>query len=167
MGHVDIALLAVLLVSVLVGLIRGLVMETLALAGWVVAYFAAHWLAPTIAGHLPLGSPDSLLNHGAAFVLIFVLALIIWSLGARLLSMLVKSSPLSGVDRFLGAGFGLLRGVVLLLVVATVVAFTPWSGSQQWQASRGRIWLGALMDELAPLLPEQWSKRLPVRSQGA
>ena len=164
MGTVDIALLLVLLVSILVGFMRGLVMETLALLGWVAAYFAAHWFSPTLAGHLPLGEQGSVVNQGAAFVLTFVLALIIWSLGARLLSMLIKASPLSGVDRVLGAGFGFLRGMVLLLVVATVVAFTPWARSQQWQASQGRIWLGALMDELTPLLPEEWSKRLPGRS---
>ena len=41
------ALLGVLLLSVLVGLVRGLVFEVLSLLGWVVAYFAAQWFAPS------------------------------------------------------------------------------------------------------------------------
>ena len=46
-GWVDITLAVVLLASVLIGLVRGLVFEVLSLAGWVVAYVAAQWLAPT------------------------------------------------------------------------------------------------------------------------
>jgi membrane protein required for colicin V production len=167
MSGLDIALLSILGVSVLVGLVRGLVMETLSLAGWVAAYFAAHWLSPTIAPHLPLLERGSPVNAVAAFALVFIGVLIVWGLGTRLISMLVKGSPLSGVDRVLGAAFGFFRGVVLLVAFATVVALTPWARSEQWQESQGRIWLSALIEELAPLLPPEWSKHLPGRARSA
>ncbi|MCK7494049.1 MAG: CvpA family protein [Comamonadaceae bacterium] len=48
--------------SVVVGLVRGFVFEALALAGWVVAWFAAQWAAPQLAPHLPLGEPGSALQ---------------------------------------------------------------------------------------------------------
>ena len=48
MGWVDIAMIALLAVSVLVGLWRGFVLEVLSLTGWVVAWFAAQWLLSLI-----------------------------------------------------------------------------------------------------------------------
>ena len=59
LGWVDLAMLGVLLLSLGLGLWRGFVLEVLALVGWVVAYFAAQWLAPQWAPHLPLGEPGS------------------------------------------------------------------------------------------------------------
>ncbi len=161
LGWVDLALLAVLAVSVIVGLWRGLIFEVLSLIGWVVAYIAAQAFTPTVAAHLPVGEPQSMVNVGAAFALTFVLALMLWSLLARLVSLLVKATPLSVVDRVLGAGFGLLRGGVLLLALATVIAFTPAAASAQWQESRGAAWLGAMLQELKPVLPVNVARHLP------
>ena len=62
------------------------------------------------------------------------------------------ATPLSLPDRLLGAVFGFLRGGVLLLVVATVVALTPASQSQGWRASRGVQWLNVALASLKPLL---------------
>jgi membrane protein required for colicin V production len=151
---VDWLLLAVLLASLLVGLVRGLLFECLSLAGWVVAWFAAQWLSPVLAPHLPVGTAGSALNLGVAFALCFFAALIVWTLLARLIRLLVHATPLSVPDRLLGAVFGALRGVVLLLAVATVVGLTPASQSQGWRASQGARWLGATLAQLKPLLPE-------------
>lgn len=150
----DWTLLAVLAFSVVVGLVRGFVFECLSLAGWVVAWFAAQWGAPQLAPHLPVGAPGSALNLGAAFALTFVAALIVWTLLSRLVRLLIHATPLSLPDRLLGALFGLLRGGVLLLAVATVVALTPASQSTVWRASQGARWLGVALASLKPLLPE-------------
>ena len=69
-GWVDLALGAVLLASVVVGIARGFVFELLSLAGWVAAWFAAQWLAPQVAPHILVGAPASALNHGAAFAIV-------------------------------------------------------------------------------------------------
>ena len=151
LSWLDWTLLAVLLLSVAVGLVRGFVFECLSLAGWVVAWFAAQWGAPLLAPHLP-GMAGSALNQGLAFAVSFMAALIAWSLLARLIRMLIHATPLSLPDRLLGAVFGLLRGGVLLLVVATVVALTPASQSQGWRASHGAHWLGVALASLKPLL---------------
>lgn len=161
-GWVDGTLLAVLLVSVVVGLVRGFVFEVMALAGWIVAWFAAQWFAADLAPHLPLGEPGSPLRHAAAFVACFVAGVIVWSLLARLVRLLVHATPLSLPDRALGAGFGLLRGVVLLLAIATVVALTPAARSEGWRASTGAMWLNTTMHGLKPVLPEQFARWLPA-----
>ncbi len=162
LGWVDATLLAILALSVLIGLWRGLVFELMSLVGWVVAYVTAHLYAPLVAGHVPIGSPGSALQQGAAFVVTFLVVLVAWSLLARLLRGLIRATPLTVIDRLLGAGFGALRGAVLLLVLATLVAFTPARQSLAWQDSHGAAWLVAALSGLKPMLPAEVVRHLPT-----
>ena len=162
LGWVDWALAAALALSVAVGLWRGLTFEVLSLLGWVAAYVAAQAFAATVAPMLPVGDPGSALNQGAAFALVFIGALVVWALASRLLRQLIHATPLQAIDRVLGAGFGLLRGAVLLLAVATVVTLTPAVRSPAWQDSQGAAWLGALLQGLKPVLPGSLAQHLPA-----
>jgi membrane protein required for colicin V production len=162
LSWLDWTLLAVLAVSVLVGLVRGFVFECLSLAGWVVAWFAAQWGSPWLAPYVPVGAEGSSLRMGVTFAAAFILALIVWALLARLVRMLIHATPLSVADRLLGGGFGALRGVVLLLAVATVVALTPASQSPGWRASQGARWLSLTLAGLKPLLPEPVARLVRV-----
>jgi membrane protein required for colicin V production len=161
-GWVDWALLAVLAVSVAVGLWRGLVFEVLSLVGWVAAYIVAQAFAVAAAVYVPIGSPGSALNHATAFALVFLSALIAWALASRLLRLVIHATPLQVVDRMLGGAFGLLRGAVLLLAVATVVSMTPVARSPAWQHSQGAAWLAAALQGLRPVLPEALAQHLPA-----
>ncbi len=160
LGLVDWVLLALLGVSIAVGVVRGFVFEVLSLVGWVVAWFAAQWGSPLLAPHVPVGTPGSGLNAGVAFGLAFAGALLAWALLARLIRLLIHATPLSIPDRLLGAGFGALRGGVLLLALATVVALTPASQSQAWRGSTGARWLEQGLAALKPLLPQAVSRHL-------
>ncbi|HET9823399.1 MAG TPA: CvpA family protein [Burkholderiaceae bacterium] len=162
LGWVDWALLAVLVLSVAVGVWRGLLFEVLSLLGWLAAYIAAQFAGPVLAAWLPVGQAGGALNQAAGLVAAFVLALLLWALMSRLLRTLVHATPLQMADRVLGALFGLLRGAVLLLVAATVVSLTPAVRSPAWQDSRGAVWLGALLHGLKPVLPEAVARHLPA-----
>ena len=159
---VDAAMLLVLAVSTLTGLLRGLLFEVLSLLGWAVAYFTAQWAAPMLGQHLPLGATGSALNYAAAFMLCFIATLIAWGLLSRLLRLLLRATPLSPLDRVFGAGFGLLRGLVVLLVVATVVALTPLEKTRAWRQSIGAVWLNVALQGLKPVLPNELSRHLPA-----
>jgi membrane protein required for colicin V production len=162
LGWIDWLLLGVLAVSVLLGLARGFVFEAMALAGWVVAWFAAQWAAPFVAPWLPLAAPDSPLALAAGFVVAFGAVVIVWSLLARLVRLLVRATPLTFADRMLGAGFGFARGAVVLLALATAVEHTPAAQSSLWRASAGASMLGAALRGLKPLVPPAIARRLPA-----
>jgi membrane protein required for colicin V production len=161
-GWVDWTLLAVLALSVVVGLWRGLVFELMSLVGWVVAYVAAQLYSLQVAPHLPIGLPGSALNLGAGFAVTFVGVLIGWTLLARLVRLLLHATPLTLIDRTLGAAFGLVRGGVLLLALATLVAFTPAARSQPWQDSQGAAWLRVALQGIKPVLPVEVARHLPA-----
>ena len=152
-GWVDGAMLAVLVVSFVVGAWRGLVFELLAILGWFVAFIAAQSAWPWLGAHLPVGTPGSLLNHAVAFACVFLVALVLWSVLSRIVRRLVRATPLAPVDRVLGAAFGVVRGLLVLLLVAAVVAYTPAERSADWRASSGALWLNAALHGLKGWLP--------------
>jgi membrane protein required for colicin V production len=160
LGWIDWALLGALLVSMLIGLWRGLLLEVLALAGWVVAWFGAQWLAPRWAPHLPVGEAGPDARTALALIAGFVAVLVACGVAARVVRLLVQATPLRGVDRLLGGAFGLLRGMLLLLLVAAVVGLTPAGSAPQWHASRGAQWLGVALQGLKPLLPPEVTRHL-------
>jgi membrane protein required for colicin V production len=152
LGWIDIAMLAVIVLSALAGAVRGLTFEILSLLGWVAAWFAGLWLGPVLAPHLPIGMPGSPLNVVAAFAAAFLVVLILSGLAARAVSALVGKTLLRPLDRLLGAVFGILRGVLVLLAVAIVVLYTPAVSSTAWRESYGAVWLNAILRELVPLV---------------
>jgi membrane protein required for colicin V production len=162
-GWVDLSLAAVLLVSAAIGVWRGLVFEVLSLLGWVVAYVVAQVAAPLVSPMLPI-APGTPVNYAAAFGLCFIAAMIVWALLVKLVRAVLHATPLQVVDRVLGAGFGALRGGVVLLVVATVVLLTPMAKSSAWQQSSGALWLAAALHVLKPMLPDALGRHLPDRS---
>jgi membrane protein required for colicin V production len=153
LGWVDAAMLGIVLLSALIGLLRGITFELLSLAGWFAAYFGGRWLEPFVAPYLPIGAAGSALNRGAAFASAFLALLIVWSLLARAISALIAATPLRPFDRLLGAAFGFVRGLVVLLVAATVIAYTPLAQSPAWRQSAGAALLESALLQLLPLLP--------------
>jgi membrane protein required for colicin V production len=158
----DWILAGVLLLSMGIGGVRGLVFEMMGLAGWVVAYFGAAWLAPRASVWIPVGAEGSSLNQSAAMVVSFLVVLIAWGLLARVVRWLVAATPLSLMDRALGGVFGLLRGGVLLLALTTVVLLTPAAQSRWWSESQAAPWLAGLVKGIKPLLPPEIGQWLPA-----
>jgi membrane protein required for colicin V production len=156
----DWILAAVLVFSLLLGAWRGLVFEVLSVLGWAVSFYAAQWFAPQVALMLPLQSASRPVRYAAAFVLVFIVAVFAAGLLASLLKKLVEAVGLRPVDRLLGAAFGVLRGVIMLLAAAVVIDMTALKSSAWWHESRGAQTLTAALTGLKPLLPEQFAKYL-------
>ncbi len=155
----DALMLAILVLSALVGGWRGLTFEAASLLGWLVAYLMAQRTWPWVAALLEPLSLEAGLNRGLAFVLAFVVVLVGWTLLARLMRAVVHATPLALPDRLAGLVFGLVRGVVLLLVVATAVGWTSWKDHEAWQSSQGRVWLERILHGLEPYWPEGWPQQ--------
>ena len=163
-GWVDWTLLAMVALSVLIGLWRGLVFEVLSAAGWLVAYFGAQWFTPQWSVHVPfavpIGTPGSALNHAATFALCFIALLVLWGIASKLVRMLVRAVPgISGADRLMGGVFGLVRAMVLMLAIATVIGLTPLAKSAAWQESHVAVWTQDLLLRLKSVLPADFYAR--------
>jgi len=160
LGWIDLALLGLLGLSGLVGLWRGLTFELVSMLGWVVAWVLANAAGPQAGQWLPVGEPGTPLRQGLGYAAVFLAVLLICAVLARLLRALISATPLSVIDRLLGGVFGLVRAGVVMLVIATVVAMTPFSHSTSWQASHGALWLGQALQGLKPVLPDTLHRQL-------
>ena len=160
MTAVDWILLGVLGFSMLLGAWRGLMYEVLSVLGWVVSFFVAQWFAPDLATRLPVQSASDPVRYAAAFVLIFIGAVFAAGLLAFVVKKLVAAVGLAPIDRVLGAAFGVLRGVILLLAATVVIDMTALKSSSWWQESKGAPVLTATLKALKPVLPEQFAKYL-------
>ena len=164
MASLDWIFVVVLLGSMLLGAWRGLVYEVLSLLGWVVAFMVARTWAQAVAVWLPLDGWDMQLRYAAAFVLLIVGALFAWGVISWLSKQLIEAVGLRPVDRTLGALFGVLRGGLLLLVLALVIQYTPMNKALWWQESTLAPWLTAALSFVLPALPQDWGQYLPKAS---
>jgi membrane protein required for colicin V production len=124
----------ILLLSALVGLIRGLTKEVISLAAWILAFWGAKTFAPDLAMLLP-GRDAPGLQHAAALVLIFLVILLLAGLIGFLMSKLIDFGGLGVYDRLLGAAFGVARGLVAVVALALAASLTAVPRTQFWLAS--------------------------------
>jgi membrane protein required for colicin V production len=151
----------VLLLSLVLGAWRGLVYEVLSLLNWIAAFILAQWLAPDVAHKLPLSGASEAVRYAAAFALIFVLTVFVGGLLANLIRKLFAAVGLQTADRALGAVFGMLRGLFVLLAATAVISMTPLKNSAWWKESVAAGFTQAALQGLKPMLPPEFGKYLP------
>jgi membrane protein required for colicin V production len=132
----DLVLLAIVGISAIVGLWRGFVVEVMSLAVWI----AAFWLAFAFGDEIAALFEQAVQAAGArlflGYAITFIAALLAGGLATWLMGKLVRSTGLSGTDRVLGLGFGLLRGAALACVLVLLFGFTPLPQDAWWRESR-------------------------------
>src|SRR3989338_7881346 len=107
MTEFDFVVMAIFLVSLLLGLWRGFIHEVLALLGWPIAFLLSNIYADNIARLIPLHDTWRLT---VVYALLFAVVLIAWGVLVMLLTKLLKAMGTGWSDRMLGGLFGVLRG---------------------------------------------------------
>lgn len=115
MNWVDLAVLAVIVFSGLLALMRGFAREVLSIGAWVGAGFFAMWAFPFVQDRFRgwIGNND--IADPAAFAAMFLGALIFLSVVAGMVGSVIRGSVLGGIDRTLGVVFGVIRGAALVI----------------------------------------------------
>lgn len=135
MTAADYAIVAVIAISVLLGLWRGLIAEVLALLVWGMALWAAWQFGEAVSVFMPASLRDPAARLFAAWALIFVLVLVAGAVLGWLLRLLVRGTGLSGTDRMLGMLFGAARGLVIVTLAVLLLGMTPFPRDPWWRQS--------------------------------
>ncbi|MDO4698152.1 MAG: CvpA family protein [Pasteurellaceae bacterium] len=139
---IDYLIIGIVVFSLLISLWRGFIREVLSLAGWVIAFFVASQFYPAASQLLLHIDSDYLKNseyirNGIAIALLFIAVLIVSGIINALLGQLVDKTGLSGTDRVLGAGFGILRGIFIVAALLFFFEkFTQISQTDLWKESQ-------------------------------
>lgn len=160
MTWLDYGILALLAASMVWSALRGVVREIVSLGGWIIAFLAANLFAGPLAAHLPQAIPGDTLRTLAAFLAIFVLALICSALVGMLMSRLVNAVGLGSLDRALGALFGIARGMLLVMVAVLAAGLTSAPRQAWWTESMSGEPLKQAALALKPWLPDSFAQRL-------
>jgi membrane protein required for colicin V production len=137
--------LGVLIYSIGNGFWRGFVYESISLASWVLAVIMAKRYGAELGAHLPMAQGTSWLQDSLGFVLTLVLTLFAGTLCGRMLKGIFSGLGLGPLDRLLGALFGIVRGLLMLLVVLVLLSWTPLVQQPAWLSSVGVYWLHRLL----------------------
>lgn len=159
MTWLDYAVIVVLLGSIAWGAWRGLVHEVLSLAGWIMAFLAANLLAAPLSETFPANMRPEFRVVGA-FLLIFVATLVLTTLLAALVTKFVRVSVLQSLDRWLGALFGLMRGLLIVVALAVIAGLTSLPRQPVWTESATGYSLAQTVIQLRPWLPPALANRL-------
>lgn len=155
MNAIDWIIVAIVGVSALVGLVRGAAYELFALGGWVAAVIVARTVSPWLAQHELQGIENAALRDAVAWAASFGLTLLAAGLAGTLLRLLLRSTGLGLVDRSMGGLFGVVRGVLLVLLAVFAARYTSLPGSAAWRVSVLVPVAGAGLRAAWPLLPVQ------------
>jgi membrane protein required for colicin V production len=131
----DYLIIAAILISAIVGTMRGLLREAVALGAWIVGLFVAWHFSDLVEPHLGGLLGDSDVRPWAARIIILVLVLLVGAAIGALLAHFVRLSIFSGMDRLLGFAFGMARGFLLLGVFVILGQLLRLSGENWWRHS--------------------------------
>jgi membrane protein required for colicin V production len=159
MTWLDYVVIAVLIISIAWGVWRGLVHEVLSLVGWILAFVAGNVFAMPLAERFPAAMRPEL-RVVVAYVLIFIATLVVAALLAAIFTKFIKVSVLHSLNRWLGALFGLLRGLLIVVVLAMVAGLTSLPRQPVWLDSATGYSLAQTVVQLKPWLPPPFAARL-------
>lgn len=163
MNWVDLTAIALIVVSGILSFWRGFVREVLGIAAWIGALIAAFSLRATVRPIFEGMVDTPWLADGLAVASVFLVVLILLTLVVHAIASRVEDSALGGVDRSLGAVFGLARGA-FILVLAYIIAGLFLPQTERWPEAvlqaRGLPFVVSGARGVAALLPADYRPRI-------
>jgi len=128
MNGLDWLMAAVIVLSVALAAAQGFLFEVFSLAGVVVGYLLAAWEYPRVAAWFAPLVKAQWIADIAGFLTIFIAVILLAGIAGRLARWSAHEAGLRWFDRVLGGAFGLVRGVLVVVVLAMALAsFAPGS----------------------------------------
>ncbi len=155
-SYLDLTLIAVVLISALLSMLRGFTREVMAIASWAAAAAAAYYFYPMGTPFLRPYLPKEQYAQAGAAAVIFFITLVVISFITIKISDAILDSKIGALDRSLGFLFGAGRGYLLCVIAFVFFAWlVPEKSYPDWvKNSRTRSWLEATGVSLQGMMPE-------------
>lgn len=162
MTEFDYIVIAIVALSVVLSVLRGLVKEVLSLVNWAAAFYLANRYAGDVMVYLSwaeqLSAPMQAL---VGCVSVFVLVLLLGAVLIGLLTRLILAAGLGFFDRGLGALFGVARGLLIVVILVTAAGLTSLPQKAFWREAMLSGYAQDAVRLLKPHLPPhvvEWVK---------
>lgn len=157
----DFVLLAILAISVVLGLLRGLLKEVLSLVAYASAFLAAIWWGPAVSEWLTQWISQPFVGMALAYLGVFIVVLLSIGVINMTLAALLNKTGLTPADHGLGAMFGLLRGVLFVLVLVILAGYTPLPEEPWWKNAMFSKQVVGVVQQIKLRLPPPTNEWLP------
>jgi membrane protein required for colicin V production len=158
MSMLDLIVLLVLILTVVRGLMRGMIDTLFSLAAWMLAFVLGKWGALLVAPLLPIGVDNPAIRYFAGFAVVFLVTLIGVLLLGHALAALVRAVGLGSADTLLGGALGLAKGLVILVGLTLAAGLTSLPRTEFWKQAMLSGSLQAMALRAMPLLPKDVAK---------
>ena len=136
MSGVDWVVLAIVAASALFGLMRGFVGMLVSLAAWLLSGWVAFRFGGDVGLLLAGGGEPSAGQVFAGYALSFIVVMVVVGAVGWGVRKLVATTGLSGVDRLLGLGIGVARGVFVACALVLLLGLTSLPREPEWRSSK-------------------------------
>lgn len=158
MPWLDIFIIAVLVISTVISVMRGFAKDAISLSAWVLAFIVAVTLADKFALILPQSMEDPRLRLGVAIAVLFVATLVMGMVANFMLAGLINLTKAHNLDRSLGALFGFVRGLVIICLLVVLGVFIGLNQVDWWQSSKLIPIAQTIIETLMPILPDNLTR---------
>ncbi|MCX7193373.1 MAG: CvpA family protein [Proteobacteria bacterium] len=159
----DYAVIGIMLVSLSLGVWRGLVYEVLSLLGWPLAFILSRQFAGSLETMLPVSQEET--RIALAYALVFIAALILWGMLVWLFARMVKAAGLGVLDSLLGSLFGLLRGLLVILILVWLAGTSSIPEQRFWRDARFSRTAEDVALFAKAVLPDNIAERIHYRNR--
>ncbi len=166
-NYFDIAIVVIILITALIGFMRGLVWMGIFLATWTTAILLAIKFKDDIAQALPIKLSSEVAQTGLAALLIFLGVLIAGAIINFLLHKLVNAIGLGAFDRILGTGLGIALGALAITLLTMLLSLTELPNQDMWQKSKFIPKFQEAATWLQTLIPEDLNDIVNEKLEGA
>ncbi len=152
----DVILVAIMLLSGFLAMLRGFTREMLAIMSWALAALATLFLFPLYRDTVKHYIQPDILADGVLAGGVFVIVLVVASLVTIRLSDQILDSRVGALDRTFGFIFGLVRGLILVVISFELVALiVERKDFPNWvQTAQSRRFIESTGDAIISLLPD-------------
>lgn len=158
MPWLDILIVAVLVISTAISVMRGFAKDAISLSAWILAFVVSISLADKFAIILPQSMEDARLRLGVAIAILFIATLVMGMVANFMLAGVINLTKAHNLDRSLGALFGFARGLVIICLLVVLGAFIGLNQVDWWQSSKLIPLAESVIEMLIPILPDNLTK---------
>ncbi len=135
-NFIDVAIAVMVLITALIGFMRGLVWMAIFLSTWAAAILLAIKYKDNLATQLPIQLNNELMQTGLAALLIFLGVLLIGAFINYLMNRIITAIGLGAFDRILGAGLGIVLGGLTITLLIMLMSITELPEQDIWKQSK-------------------------------
>jgi len=158
MNVADAGVVAVVVISALIGFARGFIREVFGVGAWVGAIILAVWFHELVLPPILRWTSDPSIATPLSYGAIFLPSLIVLSIVSGAIGNAVRGSMLGSLDRTMGLAFGVARAGLLLAAAYVVLGWLqpPPAWPEPVKEARSTPYVYALAVWLVNYLPEQY-----------